>query len=76
MSDYTTAENERVQLLIQSLPDSYDQLVINITNTDIANCLAFDDVAGAILEEESRRKNKDDRSESSKQVEALSVTKG
>ena len=31
-SNYTIAENERVELLLQSLPDSYDQLVINITN--------------------------------------------
>ena len=76
MSDYTIAKNERVQFLLQSLPDSYDQFIINITNTNIANHPAFDDVVGAILEEESRHKNKEDRSESSKQVETLSVTRG
>ena len=45
-------ENELVELLLQSLLDSYDQLVINITNNNIADHLAFDDVVGAILEEE------------------------
>ena len=75
-SDYTIAENEHAELLLQSLPDSYDQLVINIKNNNIANCLAFDDVASVILEEESRHKNKEDRLDSSKQVEALSVAKG
>ncbi|KAK7263633.1 hypothetical protein RJT34_31226 [Clitoria ternatea] len=46
-----------------SLPDSYDQLIINITNNNIVGRLHFDDVAGAILEEESRRKNKEDSKE-------------
>lgn len=69
-------ENERAELLLQSLPDSYDQLVINITNNNIVDRLSFNDVAGAILEEESRRKNKKDRQESSKQMEALTVTRG
>ena len=27
-------ENERVELLHQNLPDSYDQLIINITNNN------------------------------------------
>jgi len=53
----------------------YDQLIINITN-NIVDILHFDDVAGAILEEESRRKNKEVRSKSSKQVEALTMTRG
>ena len=35
----------------------------------------FDDVVGIILEEDSRRKNKEYRSESSKQVQAFSVTR-
>ena len=73
VSDYTIVENERAELLLQSLPDSYDQFVINITNNNITDRLAFDDVASVILEGESRRKSKEDRSESSKQVEALSV---
>ena len=66
VSNYTIAENERVKLLLQSLLDSYDQLVINITNNNIADNLAFNDVTDAILEEESRRKNKEDRSTSSR----------
>ncbi|MCI96931.1 gag-pol polyprotein, partial [Trifolium medium] len=36
----------------------------------------FDDVAGAILEEESRRKNKEEKPESSKQAEALTMMRG
>jgi len=75
-SDFKIAENERAELLLQSLPDSYDQLIINITNNNIVDTLHFDDVAGAILEEESRRKNKEERSESSKQAEALTMTRG
>ena len=75
-SDYTIVKNEHVEHLLQSLIDSYDQLIINITNNNIADRLAFDDVSDAILEEKSRRKNKEDRLESSKQVEALSVAKG
>ena len=54
------AENERAELLIQSLPTSYDQLIINITNNNIANHLWFDDVVVTVLEEESKQKNKDD----------------
>jgi hypothetical protein len=73
-SDFTIAENERAELLLQSLPDSYDQLIINITNNNIADSLHFDDVAGAIIEEESRRKNKEERIE--KQAEALVMARG
>ncbi|RDX61331.1 hypothetical protein CR513_60451, partial [Mucuna pruriens] len=43
--------------LCKSLPYSYDQLIIIITNNNIAGCLSFDDVVGAILEEESRNKD-------------------
>ena len=50
-SDYIMEENELVELLLQSLLDSYDQLVINITNNNIADHLVFDDVTGAILKE-------------------------
>jgi len=75
-SDFRIAENERPELLLQSLPDSYDQLIINITNNNIDDTLHFDDVVGAILEEESRRKNKEERSESSKQADALTMTRG
>jgi len=74
--DFKIAENERAELLLQSLPDSYDQPIINIINNNIADTLHFDDVTGAILEEESRRKNKKERSESSKQAEDLTITRG
>nr|GEV53445.1 putative ribonuclease H-like domain-containing protein [Tanacetum cinerariifolium] len=66
---------ERVEILLQSLPDSYDQVVINLTNNVLTDCLIFDDVAASILEEENRHNNKEDRQTSSKQVEALVVTK-
>nr|KYP65813.1 Retrovirus-related Pol polyprotein from transposon TNT 1-94 [Cajanus cajan] len=52
-SYFNTVENEHVELLLQSIPDSYDQLIIDITNNFIG-CLSFDDVVGAILEEKSR----------------------
>ncbi|KAH9698769.1 hypothetical protein KPL71_024127 [Citrus sinensis] len=69
-------ENERAELLLQSLPDSYDQLIINLPNNNPADNLVFDDVAASVLNEESRRKNKENRQASSQQAEALSVTRG
>jgi len=51
MSDSTIAKNERAELLLQSLPDSYDQLIINIINNNIDESLQFDDVSGAIIKE-------------------------
>ena len=70
-------ENERAELLLQSLPDSYDQLIINLTTQGTCfNNLVFDDIAAAVLEEENRRKNKEDRLASSHQAEALSVMRG
>ncbi|KAH9668961.1 Integrase catalytic domain-containing protein [Citrus sinensis] len=69
-------ENERAELLLQSLPDSYDQLIINLTNNNPVEGLVFDDVAASVLNEESRRKNKENRQASSQQAEALSVTRG
>ncbi|KAH9779421.1 hypothetical protein KPL71_007705 [Citrus sinensis] len=69
-------ENERAELLLQSLPDSYDQLIINLTNNNPVDSLVFDDVAASVLNEESRRKNKENRQVSSQQTEALSVTRG
>ncbi|KAH9800564.1 hypothetical protein KPL71_000708 [Citrus sinensis] len=69
-------ENERAELLLQSLPDSYDQLIINLTNNNPADSLVFDNVAASVLNEESRRKNKENRQASSQQAEALSVTRG
>ena len=69
-------ENERAELLLQSLPDSYDQLIINLTNNSPVNSLVFDDIAASVLNEESMQKNKENRQASSQQVEALSVTRG
>ncbi|KAH9679836.1 hypothetical protein KPL71_026295 [Citrus sinensis] len=69
-------ENERAELLLQSLPDSYDQLIINLTNNNPVESLVFDDVAASVLNKESRRKNKENRQASSQQAEALSVTRG
>ncbi|KAH9659037.1 Integrase catalytic domain-containing protein [Citrus sinensis] len=73
---YNIEENERAELLLQSLPDSYDQLIINLTNNNPVESLVFDDVAASVLNEESRRKNKENRQASSQQAEALSVTRG
>ncbi|KAH9769282.1 hypothetical protein KPL71_011940 [Citrus sinensis] len=69
-------ENERAELLLQSLPDSYDQLIINLMNNNPVDSLVFDDVAASVLNEESRRKNKENGQASSQQAEALSVTRG
>ncbi|KAH9701426.1 hypothetical protein KPL71_024990 [Citrus sinensis] len=69
-------ENERAELLLQSLPDSYDQLIINLTNNNPSDSLIFDDVSASVLNEESKRKNKENRQASSQQAEALSVTRG
>ncbi|KAJ0039871.1 hypothetical protein Pint_26812 [Pistacia integerrima] len=74
--DHNIAVNERAKILFQSLPDSYDQLIINLTNNVLIDYLVFDEVAAAVLEEESRRKNKEDRSASSQQAEALLMTRG
>lgn len=67
---------ERAEILLQSLPDSYDQLVISLTGNVLTDFLVFDDVAAAVLEEENRRNNREDRQASSRQVEALAVTRG
>ncbi|GJZ65614.1 retrovirus-related pol polyprotein from transposon TNT 1-94 [Tanacetum coccineum] len=67
---------ERAEILLQSLPDSYDQVIINLTSNVLSDYLVFDDVAAAILEEENRRNNREDRQTSSRQVEALVVTRG
>ncbi|KAH9779098.1 Integrase catalytic domain-containing protein [Citrus sinensis] len=73
---HNVEENERAELLLQSLPDSYDQLIINLMNNNPMDSLVFDDVAASVLNEESRRKNKENRQASSHQTEALSVTRG
>ncbi|GJU75988.1 retrovirus-related pol polyprotein from transposon TNT 1-94 [Tanacetum coccineum] len=64
---------EHAEILLQILPDSYDQVIINLTSNVLSDYLVFDDVAAAILQEEDMPKNKEDRQTSSKQVEALVV---
>ena len=49
-------ENEHVELLLQGLPDSYDQFVINLTNNNRANNLVFDNMATSVLNEASSKK--------------------
>ncbi|KAL4291509.1 hypothetical protein GQ457_14G011390 [Hibiscus cannabinus] len=73
---YKIEPQERAELLLQSLLDSYDQLIINLTNNILTDHLVFDDVAAAILEEENRRKNKEDRQGNLQQAEALTVMRG
>ncbi|KAE8731030.1 putative LRR receptor-like serine/threonine-protein kinase [Hibiscus syriacus] len=65
-------EKERAELLLQSLPDSYDQLIVNLTNSNVTS-LVFDDVAAAVLQEENRRKNKKDRQVNLQQAEVLTT---
>jgi len=47
--------------------------MINLTNNVLVDYLSFDDMAVVILEEEFKQKNKEDRLESSKQVNVLLV---
>ena len=58
-------ENVRIKLLFQSLPDLYDQLIINLTNNNPVDNLVFNNVHISILNEENRRENKEDRQVSS-----------
>ncbi|KAH9651797.1 Integrase catalytic domain-containing protein [Citrus sinensis] len=76
MLGHNIEENERAKLLLQSLPDSYDQLIINLTNNNPVDSLVFDEVAASLLNDESKRKNKENRQASSQQAETLSVTRG
>ncbi|GJV19236.1 hypothetical protein Tco_1368256 [Tanacetum coccineum] len=62
---------ERAEILLQSLLDSYDQVIINLTSNVLSDYLVFDDVVAVILEEENRRNNNEDIQTSSRQVEAL-----
>ncbi|KAK8588894.1 hypothetical protein V6N12_023306 [Hibiscus sabdariffa] len=73
---YKIEPQERVELLLQSLLDSYDQLIINLTNNILTDHLVLDDVATAILKEENRHKNKDGRQGNMQQAKALTVIRG
>ena len=59
--EHNIETGERAEILLQSLPDSYDQLIINLTNNNLMYYLVFKEVAATILEEESRHKNKEDK---------------
>ncbi|POO02186.1 hypothetical protein TorRG33x02_019700 [Trema orientale] len=61
--EYKIEDNECVEILLQNLPDSYDQLIINVTSNAVT--LVFKDLTVAILKEENRHKNKEDRLASS-----------
>mgnify|MGYP000897061320 CR=1 FL=1 len=67
--DQTIKENERADILLQSLPNLYDEL--NIANGNVIESLCFEDVAGTVLEGESQRKNKEERL--AQQEEALTL---
>nr|GEX98372.1 Gag-Pol polyprotein [Tanacetum cinerariifolium] len=43
--------HERAEIILQSLLDSYDQLIINLTNNVLSDYPVFDDVVAAIQEE-------------------------
>ncbi|GKD35607.1 gag-pol polyprotein [Tanacetum coccineum] len=44
---------DHAEILLQSLQDSYDQVIINLTSNVLSNYLVFDDVTTAILEEKN-----------------------
>ncbi|KAK8919454.1 hypothetical protein KSP39_PZI021448 [Platanthera zijinensis] len=53
-----TFENEMLAVLIlSSLPDSWDSLVMTVNNSSGSNPLNFEDVVGVLLSEDTRRKN-------------------
>ncbi|GJU51146.1 hypothetical protein Tco_1220701 [Tanacetum coccineum] len=56
--------------------DIWDHLARLLTDNVLTDYLVFDDVAAAVLEEENRRNNREDMQTSSRQVEALVVTRG
>ena len=74
--EYNIEEKEWVELILQSLLDSYDHLIINFANGALKIMLVFNDVATIVLEEESRRKNKKDKISYSQQIEALIISRG
>lgn len=56
MLGHKTEENERAELLLQDLPNSYDQLIINLIKNTQIDSLVFDDIAVSVFNKESRQK--------------------
>jgi gag-polypeptide of LTR copia-type len=53
-----TFDNEVLALVIlSSLPDNWDSLVMAVSNSSGSNVLKFEDVVGVILDEDTQRKN-------------------
>lgn len=73
---YKIDVNEPTELLLQSLPDSYDRLIIYLTNNILPNSQLFEEVATTVLEKEHKLKNKEDILVNSQQVEALIIMRG
>lgn len=73
---YKIDVNEPTELLLQSLPDSYDRLIIYLTNNILPNSQLFEEVATTVLEKEHKLKNKEDILANSQQVEALIIMRG
>ena len=48
--EYNIEEKECVELLLQSLLDSYDHLIINVVNGALRIMLVFNDVMTSILD--------------------------
>ena len=76
LTGHKIVENEHAELLLQSLPYSYNQLIINLMTNNQAESLVFDDVVTSILNKKSKQKNKRDRQASSQQAEVLLVIRG
>ena len=55
---YTIETTKCAELLLQSLSDLYDQLVINLTNNILMDYLVFNEIIVAILEEEPGAKKR------------------
>ena len=48
MLGHKIEKNECAELILQRLPNSYDQLIINLTNNNPTDNLVFDDVAASV----------------------------
>ncbi|WKA07622.1 hypothetical protein VitviT2T_025420 [Vitis vinifera] len=74
--EHNIEEKECVELLLQSLLDSYDHLIINVVNGAWETMLIFNDVVATTFEEEIRRKNKENKISPSQQTNALIIARG